>query len=223
MRAGPSVLMWLCLAIAGLPTAGGVDAKQASASFVDPSLPLVEPLRGTRRDVQYAANLAPPNPPPLVSNVTLKMIADKSVGVGSKVSFKVTARKRGYLLLVDVDATGKMSQIFPSPELLAQAGETEINLITPGVEVTIPSPAETEQGFQYVITPPTGVAAVVAILSEKRVQILDLPDLPQKLDTEADAIDYLTKWTNELRIPDVGNGSLQRSNWWFDIKSYAIK
>lgn len=156
------------------------------------------------------------------TNVALQMTPEKSVDVGSKVSFRVTAKRAGYLLLVDVDATGKMSQIFPSPELLARSGGKDINFIKPGDELLVPNALAKQQGFEYVITPPTGAAAVIAILSEKRVQILDLPDTPRKLQTQADAVNYLTTWTNELRIPDSG-GKLLQNNWSFDVKQYAIQ
>ncbi|MDB5654782.1 MAG: hypothetical protein JWQ94_2395, partial [Tardiphaga sp.] len=99
----------------------------------------------------------------------------------------------------------------------------DMNAIKPGETLILPTAAATARGFQYFIAPPTGAAAVIAILSEKRVQLLDLPDLPQRLDTEADVVSYLTKWTNDLRIPDAATGKLGASNWWFDVKSYVIK
>lgn len=155
--------------------------------------------------------------------VSLELMANGPIEVGSKVSFRVTARRGGYLLLVDIDAAGKMTQIFPSPELLAQFDDADMNAIKPGETLILPPTAAAARGFQYIIAPPTGAAAVIAILSEKRVQLLDLPDLPQRLDTEADVTNYLAKWTNELRIPDNTTGKLGTNNWWFDVKSYVIK
>jgi hypothetical protein len=157
------------------------------------------------------------------TNVSLEMIASRPIEVGSKVTFRITARKPGYLLLVDIDATGKLTQIFPNPELLAQFDDTDMNVIKAGETLILPTAAAAARGFQYVIAPPNGAAAIIAILSEKRVQLLDLPDMPQRLDTEADVVNYLTKWTNDLRIPDAATGKLAASNWWFDVKSYAIK
>lgn len=62
---------------------------------------------------------------------------------------------------------------------------------------------------------------MVAILSERRVQLLDLPDLPRKLQGQAEALSYLSAWTSELRVPD--SGKLVTNNWSFDVKSYSIK
>jgi hypothetical protein len=64
---------------------------------------------------------------------------------------------------------------------------------------------------------------VVAILSDRRVQIIDLPDNTPKQPTEAETISHLTEWTSKLRVPDPGTGKLQPSNWSFDIKKYSIK
>jgi Domain of unknown function (DUF4384) len=164
-----------------------------------------------------------PNTVPNTANVSLQMSPDQSVSVGTKISFRVTTRKPGYLLLVDIDANGNMSQIFPSPEMIVQSQEAATNFIKPGEELLIPNSAAKKRGFEYVITPPIGEAAVVAILSDRRVQILDLPDDARKPRTEAETIGYLTGWTSELRVPDPDTGKLQPSNWSFDIKPYSIR
>ena len=70
------------------------------------------------------------------ANVSLEILPGPTVEVGGKVSFGVTSRKKGYLILVDVDAEGRMSQIFPTPELLEQSNERDINLVKPGVQLS---------------------------------------------------------------------------------------
>jgi len=166
-------------------------------------------------------NDIPPNIPNTAS-VSIEMGPDQSVSVGTRISFRVTTKKPGYLLLIDIDANGSMSQIFPSPEMIVQSQDAARNFVKPGEALLIPNSEAKKHGFDYVITPPTGEAAVVAILSDRRVQILDLPDT-QKPRTEAETIDYLTGWTSELRVPDPDTGKLQPSNWSFDIKQYTIR
>ena len=107
--------------------------------------------------------------------------------------------------------------------MIVQSQEAAKNFIKPGAELLIPNSEAKKRGFEYVITPPLGEAAVVAILSDRRVQIIDLPDNTPKQPTEADIISYLTEWTTKLRVPDPGTGKLQPSNWSFDIKKYSIK
>ncbi|HEU0148290.1 MAG TPA: DUF4384 domain-containing protein [Bradyrhizobium sp.] len=157
------------------------------------------------------------------ASVSLEILPGQTVSIGSKVSFGVTARKAGYLILVDVDPEGRMSQIFPTSELLAQSGERDINLVRPGVEFVVPTPSARQRGFEYVVSPPTGSAVIIAILSERSVQLIDLPGTPRKLQAGADALSYLAAWTSELRVPDSGSGKLVPNNWWFDIKAYSIK
>lgn len=157
------------------------------------------------------------------ASMSLEILPGPTVKIGGKVSFGVTARKSGYLMLVDVDAEGRMSQIFPTAELLAQSVERDINLVKPGVQFVVPTPAAQQRGFEYVVAPPAGSAVIVAILSERRVQLLDLPDIPRKLEGPADTLSYLSAWTSQLRVPDSGSGKMVPNSWSFDIKSYFIK
>ena len=160
---------------------------------------------------------------PNIAGVSLQISPGPSVGVGTRMSFRVSARKAGYVLLLDIDANGKMAQIFPTAEMIVQSQDAATNLVRPGEDLVIPNSAATKRGFEYVITPPAGEATLVAIFSDRRVQIIDLPDDAQKPRSEAETIGYLTKWTRELRVPDSGTGKLQPSTWSFDIKRYSIR
>jgi hypothetical protein len=222
-------LQLLCIGIAlssecGYATTRGSATDVQRASLIGPGSESRPKLRGPAfSGILVVETPAAQQRTAAVTNVSLEMIASRPVEVGSKVTFRITAKKPGYVLLVDIDATGKMTQIFPNPELLSQFDDTDMNVIKPGDTLILPTAAAVARGFQYIIAPPSGAAAVIAILSEKRVQLLDLPDLPQRLETEADVVNYLTKWTNDLRIPDNATGALGANNWWFDVKSYAIK
>jgi hypothetical protein len=160
---------------------------------------------------------------PNAANVSLQMFSDQTAGVGAKVSFRVTAKKPGYLLLVDIDANGRMSQIFPSPELIAKSEQAAANFVRPGEEMSVPNAVARKRGFEYVMTPPLGSTAVVAILSDRRVQILDLPDTTQNTRSAAETLSLLADWTSQLRVPDPETGKLEQSNWSFDIKRYRIQ
>jgi hypothetical protein len=156
-------------------------------------------------------------------DVSIEMTAGRNVDVGTEVLFRVSVAKPGYIMLVDIDAAGKMSQIYPRPELLSRFNGPDINLVKPGKQLLIPSDEQKGQGFKYVVTPPMGSSAVIAILSEKRVQLLDLPDLPQEVKSQADVISSLSKWMDELRIPDVTTGKLEQTNWSIAVKPYSIQ
>ncbi|KYK44857.1 hypothetical protein A1D31_11595 [Bradyrhizobium liaoningense] len=203
----------LLLAGSGAAPAAPLQPESLHASL--PSAPWFWRIQATRGQTGAAQSNA--------ASVSLEILPGLTVDVGGKVSFGVTAKKAGYLILVDVDADGRMSQIFPTPELLEQSDGRDINLVKPGVQFVVPTPAGRQRGFEYVVAPPTGSAVMVAILSERRVQLLDLPDLPRKLQDQADTLSYLSAWTRELRVPDGSSGKLVPSNWSFDVKSYSIR
>jgi hypothetical protein len=203
------ILGW-CLGALGASIVGAAVAKPVGSG------PAIRVAQSEPDRTHVPANI------PNTASVSLQMSPGQSVRVGTNVSFRVTTRKPGYLLLIDIDANGSMSQIFPSPEMIVQSQDAARNFIKPGGELLIPNAEAKKRGFDYVITPPTGEAAVIAILSERRVQILDLPDT-QRPRTEAETVSYLTEWTSGLRVPDPGSGKLQPSIWSFDIKPYSIK
>jgi hypothetical protein len=198
-------------------TAAGIPPLEPAAKHPFPFVPSVVMVAQNASD---RASL--PAELPNAANLSLQMTPD-SAEIGTKVSFRITTKKPGYLLLVDIDAFGRMTQIFPNPEMIVQSQEAATNFIKPGEEMLIPNSTAKKLGFEYVMAPPHGTAAMVAILSDRRVQILDLPDNAQKQRTEAETISYLAGWTSGLRVPDPSTGKLQSSNWSFAIKQYSIR
>ncbi|WP_375776683.1 DUF4384 domain-containing protein [Bradyrhizobium sp. ma5] len=194
-----------------------------AGSGIAGAAPLPSIFPSSARDTQLLWHVQALRGPANAASVLLEILPGPTVNIGGKVSFGVTAKRSGYLMLVDVDAEGRMSQIFPTAELLAQSVERDMNLVRPGVQFIVPTRAAQQLGFEYVVAPPAGSAVIVAILSERRVELLDLPDVQRKLQGPADTLSYLSDWTSQLRVPDSGSGKLVTNNWSFDIKSYSIK
>ncbi len=157
------------------------------------------------------------------AELSVEMTPGGTVSIGSRVSFRITSKKAGYVVLVDVDATGKLRQIYPNFVSPARNPRPNANSIKPGVPLLIPSAADALGGVAYVVSPPVGNAMVVAIWSEQAVQVLDLPDVPVDVTSQNAALDFLAKRANELRIPDARSGRLREANWSFDAKFYAIQ
>jgi Domain of unknown function (DUF4384) len=157
------------------------------------------------------------------AELAVDMTPGGTMSIGSRVSFRITSKKAGYVVLVDVDATGKLTQIYPNILAPTRGPRANVNAIKPGVPLLIPSAADALGGIAYVVSPPVGSAMVIAIWSEQPVQILDLPDIPVEVKSQTDALDYLTKRAGELRIPDARSGRLREANWSFDAKFYAIR
>jgi hypothetical protein len=162
-----------------------------------------------------------PNP----AGLAMQILPSQEIAAGSEVSFQVTSKKSGYLILVDVEATGKLVQIYPNPmSLKMPGGQEKSNFLRPGKPLRIPDRNNVYGGFNFIASPPRGTAMVVAILSDRPVQMVDLPDVPLSLLGSAGAIDYLTKMAGELRIPDPSRSDrLEEPHWSFDAKFYAIR
>jgi hypothetical protein len=159
------------------------------------------------------------------AELSVEILPGPDISLGSKVSFRIATKKPGYLILVDVDAAGKLTQIYPNPMSLMGKGERDsANFIRPGKPIQVPNPSDVLSGFEFVASPPLGTAMVVALLSDRPVQMIDLPDVPSSLLGRASAADHLSKLTNELRIPDPNRtGAFQEAHWSFDAKFYAIR
>ncbi len=72
--------------------------------------------------------------------------------------------------------------------------------------------------------PPAGVAMVVAILSDRPVQVFDLPDVPTPLTGRADALKYLTDVAGTLRVASTEKtGQFDTPQLSFDAKFYVVK
>jgi hypothetical protein len=156
------------------------------------------------------------------AEVAIEMQPGQTLSVGSRVTFHISTRKGGYLVLIDVDANGKLTQIYPNTTSLMRVTRPNGNYIKPGGSLIIPLATDPYGGFEYVVSPPSGRAMVVAVLSPEPVQILDLPDIPD-VSNQLDALARLAKSVGELRIPDGNAGRLREAKWSFDAKAYTIQ
>jgi hypothetical protein len=160
------------------------------------------------------------------AGLTVEILPGTELSAGTRISLRVESRKAGYLVLLDVSAEGKLSQIYPNrTSLLAPIGGREIsNRINPGQPLVVPDPANPFTGFEFVAAPPAGVAMVVAILSDRPVQVFDLPDVPTPMTGRADALKYLTDVASTLRVASTAKaGQFDRPQLSFDAKFYVVK
>jgi hypothetical protein len=159
------------------------------------------------------------------AGVTIDILPADQFAIGAKVSFKVTTKKAGYLILVDVDGAGKVTQRYPNLYSMAiPAGASEnANLVEPGKTVSIPNPANPFAHFEYIAEPPPGQGMIVALLSPKPVHVVDLPDVPQDIVGTKAAVDFLCDAARSLRIAGRdASAPLADPQWSFAVKSYSI-
>jgi hypothetical protein len=187
-----------------------------------PAVPPAPPVAATPSPPASSPSLASTELPSNPAELSVEMLPGATVSVGSVVSFKISSKKAGYLVLIDVDANGHLSQIYPYTASLMRTNRANGNYIKAGGTLTIPLANDPYAGVRYVVSPPNGRAMVLGILSASPVQLLDLPDVPpEMIDRPGEILAYLSKRTGELRIPD-GN-QLKEAKWSFNAKAYLIQ
>jgi hypothetical protein len=147
------------------------------------------------------------------AGVSVDLLPKLEVSVGSKIGFRIATKKTGYLILIDVDASGRLTQIFPNPTAATHGLRDATNLIKPGRPLTFPQLGTPRGGANFVADLPAGIAMVVALLSDKPVQVVDLPDTPK----------YVRDQARTLKVPNPDGGRLEQPNWSIDGKFYLIK
>ncbi len=191
------------------------------------------------------------------AELSVTILPGQEVAAGADITIVVTAHKPGYLILLDVDATGKVTQIYPNPMSLLRTAALEgrstdeqtstrgldkhdrhagksrhrarestrepANYIKPGRTVRVPDPADPFAGFKFVATPGSGPSMVVAMLSDRPVQLIDLPDLPPSVAGQPAAMSYLSNLANDLRIPQGDGGKLSGVTWSMDASMYQVR
>jgi len=158
------------------------------------------------------------------AGLALAILPDVELAAGSKVTFRIATRKQGYLIQVDVDPAGKLTQIYPNRHSLQTRESSEqLNLIKAGQAVTIPNLGDPFAGFEFVAAPPAGIAMIVAVLSDRPVHLIDLPDIAPPQSGQA-AFDQLFAVARQLRITRADDpGTLQEPKWSFDAKLYVVR
>src|SRR5215211_7948269 len=77
------------------------------------------------------------------ARVTLDILPSAEVELGTKLSFVVASKRSGYVVLVDVDPTGRVTQFLPNFLSLGADGLKEVpesNRIAPNAPTTFPQP-----------------------------------------------------------------------------------
>ncbi|MBY3238224.1 trypsin-like serine protease [Rhizobium laguerreae] len=158
------------------------------------------------------------------AGVAVDVLPGTAVSIGDKVAMRVSTKKSGYLILVDIDASGKLTQLYPNKRSmgLKPSAKSGDNRLDPARPVVVPDARNPYTGFEYVVEGPAGVGMVVAILSDKPIEVLDLPDVPTPLVGQRAAFNYVYDLARSLRI--VGDDETgAQGKWSFDSKFYRIR
>ncbi len=156
------------------------------------------------------------------AGVSIEVLPMTDVQAGEKMAFRISTRKAGFLILVDVDSEGKLAQIYPNMLSLSDPKgiDAKANFITPQNPVTVP--AAGAKDFEFVASPPAGVGMIVAILSERPLQIVDLPDVPTALAGQSGAADFVRENASALTIVSADTGQIKVPKWSIATAFYGI-
>jgi secreted trypsin-like serine protease len=195
----------------------------------------LSPQLEARRDllaVDVVTGRPPPNPADIPQSVlvhnnssglAVDFVQGTQLKVGQSAQFRVTTQKPGYLVLLDVTADGKVTQVFPNARSLSTptGARKGSNLVTPGRPLLVPDPKNPYEGFEWEIEPPAGEGRVIAILSKEPLRSVSVPEKPTTLEAGASG-DFVAKIAEELLREPVIAGQVQKREWSLVQTPYRI-
>jgi secreted trypsin-like serine protease len=133
--------------------------------------------------------LAMDNPAGLAVN----FVQGTRVKIGQEAQFRVATKKSGYLLLLDVQPGGSLTQIYPTAaSLRTPTGiRPDANRVDPGRTLVVPNRTNPYEGFTFEVEGPAGEGRLVAVLSDRPTKSLNIPDMPRSFDSRADTLGFL--------------------------------
>ena len=113
--------------------------------------------------------------------------------MGSPLDIVVESDRSGHLVLIDINAAGEMTQIFPN-ELSLGSGVSGV--VRAGEALRLPGDGA---GFRFKATPPAGAGVLLAVVSEEGPQIRNLVSRHKDLAVVARPSAYLVEMDEALR------------------------
>lgn len=149
--------------------------------------------------------------------------------VGDLVSYRVTTRRPGWLVIFDATPDGRLTQIFPNALSLRMPGGAapEAGMLLPERPRLIPDPRNAYEGFAVKIEEPRGSGVIVAVLSDKPLTSLELPSAPRTF-AAAEAAAVIGRLRGELtrglRPAEKGEPNRARSpGWSVAARPYSVR
>lgn len=158
-----------------------------------------------------------------LAGIKVDVVQGQTLKVGEKAQFRVSAKKSGYLVLLDAPPGQKLVQIFPNKRSLASptGGRPKSNFIEAGSSITVPNPGNPYEGFVFTADLPAGDGKLIAILSDDPLKSIPMPEMPLPMD-QVQSIDYLAHMMAELGRDLEIQGATKPRNWSFVTKNYRI-
>ena len=126
--------------------------------------------------------------------VRLEVEPGADLPVGSSVDIVVESDRDGHLLLLDIDPSGRMVQIFPN-EYSARNGIPD--RVRAGRPLRVPGGTG---GFRFTVEPPTGAGMLMAIVTPQNARLTGLASRHKDLAVIERPAAYLVELNEALRV-----------------------
>lgn len=180
-----------------------------------------------------AAAPPPPGASPLAeitsdnpAGLKIDIRPNQHLPVGTHVAFAVSTQRPGYLVMVDISSEGQLTQIYPNVMSLSHpvASGPAANLLKPGPATLIPNVSNPLARFVFQADLPRGTGAIVAILSDRPLQLIDLPELASIAEGMQAMVAELSASVRNLKIASAGSsGAFQPGVWSFAAVPYSVE
>ena len=150
--------------------------------------------------------------PDVDGTVHLAIRPGSRLAVGDVLSIVVDSDRQGYLTLLDIDAAGRLVQIFPNDPSLRAGVPARV---TPRRTVTLPGE---HVGFQFKATSPAGRGLLVGIVSDENRRLAALTSRHKDLSVAPSPEAYLVEISEALRASTLDADS----DWSIGTLEYEI-
>ena len=146
--------------------------------------------------------------------VRLRIEPGPKLEPGTEISIVVDSDREGYLTVLDIDADGKLVQLFPNEESLRAGVRAKIRA---GQSVRLPGE---KAGFQFRAVPPLGRGLLIAVVSDTADRIESLTGRHKDLAVVPSPEAYVVEAAEALR--EDGGGERSTSSWSVGTLDYEI-
>lgn len=153
------------------------------------------------------------------AGVSLGLVPAPDVPAGSHITVRAAVRKAGYLVLLAVDPAGRLTQIFPDPQRPIHGLHDADNLLRPGRPITVPRAGAPP----FTADRATGIAAVIGLLSDQPVEVVDLPGTSPPGFAPQEMLSYVRDQALTLRVQSPRGGAFAQPAWSIEAKFFLIK
>ena len=150
------------------------------------------------------------------ADVAIEILPIDTLRLGQVARFRVTSKKPGYLLLLDIDANNHVTQLIPN-EIMDRNGQSR--RIAPGRPITFP---DAHYGFEFKASEPLGEGMLLAIVSQDKADIDSLLHANRAIEVVEKPREYLTELAERLMDVWKDDEHNRALRWSLVARKYSI-